>query len=188
MVLGGTRLVVSHGAERERGFTEAAPGFDAVFEEFRRPALRLAYVLTGDATEAEDVVAEAFARMYPHYLKGNIAEPGAYLRRTVVNVVRGRFRRLATRRNYEARARAVEPSVGSGDAGVVERDALHAALATLAPRQRAAVVLRVVEDLSEAETAAMLGISVGSVKAYVSRGLDRLREVIDSPGASEVEG
>lgn len=164
--------MVSDEAEYERDFGR-------VFEAHRRSALRLAYVLTGDAAEAEDVVAEAFARMYPHFAKGGIEDPGAYLRRTVVNVVRGRFRRLGTRRRFEARARLVEPSVGSGDDRIVERDALHAALASLAPRQRAAVVLRVVEDLSEAETAAMLGISVGTVKAYVSRGLERLRAVLD---------
>jgi RNA polymerase sigma factor (sigma-70 family) len=87
---------------------------------------------------------------------------------------------LATRRRYEAQARADELSVGSDEHEVVERDALQTALASLAPRQRAAVVLRVMEDLSEAETAELLGISVGSVKAYVSRGLERLREVVDT--------
>ena len=180
MVLGGVRLVVSDDTERERGYAESAPGFGAVFEAHRHAALRLAYVLTGNSAEAEDVVAEAFARMYPHFAKGAVSDPGAYLRRTVVNVVRGRFRRLATRRRYEARARAEELSVGSDEQDVVERDALQAALASLAPRQRAAVVLRVMEDLSEAETAELLGISVGSVKAYVSRGLERLREVVDT--------
>ncbi|MGQ0824866.1 MAG: RNA polymerase sigma factor [Actinomycetota bacterium] len=183
MVLGGLGTMSSDRAERpvegrrERQTLRDA-GFGDVFETYRRPALRLAYVLTGDAAEAEDVVAEAFARMYPHFTSGKIEDPGAYLRRTVVNVVRGRFRRLATRRNYEAGRRRGEPSIGSDDVGVVERDSLRLALLSLPPRQRAAVVLRVLEDLSEADTAAMLGVSVGTVKGYVSRGLERLRAVL----------
>ena len=182
MVLGGLGTMGSDKADRvtraeeraERTAHEEA-GFAAVFETHRRPALRLAYVLTGNANEAEDVVAEAFARMYPHYLSGKIDDPGAYLRRTVVNVTRGRFRRLATRRNYEAGRRRGEPVVASDDEAVVARDSLRLALASLPPRQRAAVVLRVIEDLSEAETAEMLGVSVGTVKGYVSRALERLR-------------
>lgn len=157
---------------------DRAATFADVFEEQRRPALRLAYVLTGDASEAEDIVAEAFARVYPHWMKGQVNDPAAYIRRTVINVVNGRFRRLATRRRHDERVRAVEPSVGFGDDQIMQRAALEAALATLAPRQRAAIVLRVIEDMSEAETAAALGVSIGTVKGYMSRGLDRLRVVL----------
>ena len=66
-----------------------------------------------------------------------------------------------------------------GSERVVQRDRLVRALAQLGPRQRAAVVLRYLEDLSEAETAAALGCSVGNVKSQTSRALARLRVVID---------
>lgn len=64
------------------------------------------------------------------------------------------------------------------DDATVARDAVGIAMSSLPPKQRAVVALRYLEDLSEAETAAALGISIGTVKAHASRGLDRLREVL----------
>jgi len=153
--------------------------FEAVFELHRDRALRLAYVLCGDAGVAEDIVADAFAGMYPRWRRGGIDDAGAYLRRAVVNRVHGRFRRLAHQRRHEATARR-EIGPPTIDARVAQREDLRAALLQLPPRQRAAVVLRHLEDLSEAETAAALGISVGTVKSSVARGLERLRTVLDA--------
>ncbi|HTL84492.1 MAG TPA: sigma-70 family RNA polymerase sigma factor [Acidimicrobiia bacterium] len=159
--------------------------FAAVFEEQRPRALRLAYAMTGDASLAEDVVAEAFARTYRQWLKGAVRDADSYVRRAVVNEVRGTWRRLAVRRAHAARERRVEPTTNFGDDQIADADLLQKALATLPPRVRAVVVLRVVEDLSEQQTAEALGLSVGSVKGYLSRGRERLRTALgDTEGAS----
>ena len=140
--------------------------FAQVFEDQRVGALRLAFAMTGDAQLAEDVVAEAFARTFRQWSRGGVREPDAYVRRAVVNEVRTTWRRLEVRRRPAARERPA--TVPSGIDRVADADLLERALATLPPRVRAVVVLRVVEDLSEQRTAAALGCSVGTVKAYLS--------------------
>jgi RNA polymerase sigma-70 factor (sigma-E family) len=160
--------------------------FAQVFEEQRPKALRLAYAMTGDASLAEDVVAEAFARTYRQWKKGGVREPEQYVRRAVVNEVRGTWRRLEVRRRHAARERKVEPSTPFGDDRIADADVLQRALTTLPPRVRAVVVLRVVDDMSERETADALGLSVGTVKGYLSRGLERLRDALaDTEGESK---
>ncbi len=161
---------------------QSARDFVDVFHAQRVAALRLAYLLTGDAGLAEDVVADAFARMYGRWRRDRIDDPRAYLRRAVVNQVRGRFRRSATRRKHDAHTRWSEPTSGAADEGIADRDRLRRALSLLPPRQRETVVLRVVEDLSERDTAALLGVSTGTVKAHLSRGIERLRAALDERG------
>jgi RNA polymerase sigma factor (sigma-70 family) len=119
--------------------------------------------------------------MYPKWRAGRVDDPSAYLRRAVVNQVRGRFRRNATRRRYEASERPPDAIV---DEGIEERDRVRAALLTLPPRQRAVVALRFLEDRSEAETAALLGISVGTVKSQAAHGLEHLRRALDEEGGA----
>ncbi len=153
--------------------------FAETFEAERSPALRLAYAMTGDAALAEDVVAEAFARMYERWAKGKIDNPTAYVRRAVVNEVRSTWRRRAVRRKHAERERHVEPSTSFRADRIADADVLQRALVTLAPRQRAVVVMRVVDDLSEQDVADALGCSVGTVKAYLSRGLQRLRACLE---------
>jgi RNA polymerase sigma-70 factor (sigma-E family) len=152
--------------------------FAGIFEAERAATLRLAYTMTGDVGIAEDVVAEAFARTYERWSKGKVDDPGAYVRRTVVNEVRSTWRRVAVRRKYAARERQVEPSTSFGGDQIADADVLQRALLVLPPRQRAVVVLRIVDDLSEQDVARALGCSVGTVKANLSRGLDRLRDVL----------
>jgi RNA polymerase sigma-70 factor (sigma-E family) len=158
--------------------------FAALFESERRSALRLAYTMTGDTTLAEDVVAEAFARTYERWAKGKVDDPGAYVRRAVVNEVRSSWRRLAVRRKHAAKERRVEPSTAARADRLADADVLERALTSLPARQRAVVVLRVVEDLSEQDVAAALGCSVGTVKSHLSRGLARLREALGDEGVS----
>jgi RNA polymerase sigma-70 factor (sigma-E family) len=156
------------------------------FEQHRRRALRLAFVMCGDATEAEDVVAESFAKMYPAWQKGQVQEPAAYLRRTIANHIRGSWRHNDVVRRNDARVKVMWSQESPGhDEALVARDAVSAALASLPPKQRAVVALRYLEDLSEAETASILDISVGTVKAHASRGLDRLREVLRKQRSEE---
>jgi RNA polymerase sigma-70 factor (sigma-E family) len=136
-------------------------------------AVRLAYLLTGDRGLAQDLAQEAFVRLFGRFrdLRDPDAFP-AYLRATVVNVARSHFRRRRVERAYlerEARVpHGAEPEIG-------RRVEMWQALQALSLRQRAAIVLRYYEDLTEAQTAEILRCPVGTVKSLVSRGLERLR-------------
>lgn len=164
----------------------SATAFAEFFEAQRTPALRFAYVMCGSSGEAEDVVSSAFTRMYPAWTRGHIEEPVAYLRRTITNEVRGGWRRKEVRQRHDARLRVVGSDHAPDAAtAVTARDAVSVVLASLPPKQRAVVALRYLEDLSEAETAEVLGISVGTVKSHASRGLERLREVLEAQQGEE---
>lgn len=111
-----------------------------------------------------------------HHLRDPRAFP-AYLRRTVVNLANSFFRRRRLERAYlERESRAPEAFHPEHDPGT--RDALWRVLHALPPKQRAAVVLRFYEDLSEEETARLLGCPKGTVKSLVSRGLEALRRAL----------
>lgn len=134
-------------------------------------AARLAYLLTGDRALAEDLVQEAFVRLFGRFrdLRDRDAF-AAYLRRTVVNLAKSHFRRKRVERSYLERNPTQEMTVDPA-----ETDEMWIRLQALQPRQRAAIVLRYYEDLSERQTADVLGCAVGTVKSLVSRGLERLR-------------
>jgi RNA polymerase sigma-70 factor (sigma-E family) len=155
---------------------ETAPS--SLEELYRRhvdDALGLAYLLTGDRNLAEDLVQDAFVRVLGrfHDLRSRDAF-WWYLRRTLVNLANSHFRRRRVERAWLERQRP-EPAAPPG-ADLEERERVVAALMTLRPEQRAAVVLRYFEDLSEADTAEALGRPIGTVKSMVSRGMERLRE------------
>lgn len=152
---------------------------DTDFSEFMAgrwsQLVRLGYGLTGDAQLAEDLAQTAFTRAYASWGRVRRADdPDAYLRRIVINANRNRFRR---RRVDEVLTAAVpDLTPAGGDAGLPgPRDALLGALQRLPYGQRAVVVLRYWLDLSEAETAALLGCSTGNVKSQSSRALAKLR-------------
>jgi RNA polymerase sigma-70 factor (sigma-E family) len=160
---------------------------DAEFREFmhgRWPAMvRLAYALTGDQGHAEDVAQAAFARAYAAWPKVRRTEnPEGYVRRIVINENRNRFRKQrVTERLTDAPPEpgpGAGPGLGLADATSQydERSALMAALRRLGPRQRAVVVLRYWLGLTEAEAAAELNCSVGTVKSQASRALATLRQ------------
>lgn len=157
----------------------ATDEYSMVFREHYDGLLRFAYVLTGNQSEAEDVVAEAFARVMPKWKRGGIENLAAYLRRAVVNESNGRFRRLRLQRREDNRRRADVECDPAPDDRVVAKLLVARLLLELSPQQRAVVVLRHLEDRSEAECAEILGITTGSVKAYLSRALDRLRALAD---------
>ena len=138
-------------------------------------AVRLAYLMTGDEQQAQDIAQDAFVRIAGrfHDLRNPDAFP-AYLRTTVLNLSRGHLRRLRTQRDYLRRGPRGDDAVHTGSS-VEESDAMWAALSRLSHRQRAALVLRYYEDLSERQAADALGCSVAAVKALVSRGLRDLR-------------
>lgn len=163
--------------------------FAAVFNEHHRAAVRLAYLLTSDPDQAEDVVAEAFTKVYRRWRSGDIRDVGAYVRRAVANEANSRLRRRYLERGRARRRTGDERGVRRVDDQAADRDEVWWALQRLPRRQRTAVVLRYFEDLSEAETAEALGVSPGTVKSQVSRGLARLEELLAAPaGAAREEG
>jgi RNA polymerase sigma-70 factor (sigma-E family) len=141
-------------------------------------ALRLAYFLTGNRELAEDLVQEAFVRVAGRFRHLRMPEAfDAYLRRSVVNLFTSHLRRAKLERAYVAR-HGTDPSVVSERGDPAARDELWRALHTLPERQRAAIVLRFYEDLSEHQSAEILGCSTGALNQLVVRGMAALREQI----------
>jgi RNA polymerase sigma-70 factor (sigma-E family) len=154
---------------------------DESFEDFVSGSsarlFTMALLLTGrHRAEAEDLLQGVLERAYRRWRRINQGgDPEPYVRRMLVNASTDRWRRLRRRPEEPLRAARAEPAAGDGAAEVADRDLLLRALAVLPARQRAVLVLRYYSDLSEAQTAATLGCSVGSVKSQSSRALARLR-------------
>jgi RNA polymerase sigma-70 factor (sigma-E family) len=153
---------------------------DESFREFVRvryaELLRTAFLLSGSAHVAEDLVQTVLLRAYRRW--DRIDEPMTYLRRAMVNQRITLWRRFGV---HELITEFLpERSTPDSSSALVQRAELLEALRRLPPRMRAVLVLRYWEDLSEAETAEMLGCSAGTVKAQASRGLARLREVLSA--------
>jgi RNA polymerase sigma-70 factor (sigma-E family) len=151
------------------------------FEEFvyarSGSLLRTALLLTGqNRAEAEDLLQLALERAYRHWPRVcRSGEPERYVRGILAHASADRWRRLARRAERPLPATGEDPALPDHSAAVADRDYLLRALAALPPRQRAVLVLRYFDDLSEAETAQMLGCSLGTVKSQAARGLARLR-------------
>lgn len=161
-----------------RAGTASTGAFAEVFAAHHPEALRLAFLLCGDRHRAEDITADAFVKLYRRWSRGGIENPRAYLRRTVVNEVSSKFRRLALERREAARRSGDDRGTRAPDDQLADADAVATALAALPQRQRTAVVLRYYADLPEREAAALMGVSVGTVKSSVSRGLDRMKTLL----------
>ena len=147
--------------------SKAWTGSEAVYTAAYRNLLRVAFVLTGSAPAAEDVVHDVFAKVGPKI--DTLEEPAAYLRVAVVNRCRSLHRRDV------AAPRPDDPSDAVMDVGLVE---LRDALIALPIRQRSAIVLRYLCDLPEEEIASNLNCRPSTVRSLVRRGLAELREVI----------
>ena len=147
------------------------------FDEFVRGTstrlLRTAVLLTGDRPAAEDLVQEVYERVYVRWRWIN-GVPEAYARKTLANLVANRWRSRG-RKPEVALADQHDRPTPDGSEGFVVRDQLLTALQELPPRQRAVIVLRYYEDLTEVQTAEALGCSVGTVKSQTSRALGKLR-------------
>jgi len=140
--------------------------------------MRTAVLLSGSREAGQDLLQAALERLLRHWrtLDG---DPEGYLRRTLYNLAADGFRRQGRLQRKLGLLRAGTPPAPDVIAEVDLRDALVRILLQLPPRQRAVLVLRYWEQLTEAETAAVLGWPEGTVKSAASRGLRRLRELAD---------
>lgn len=154
---------------------------DADFEEFvrqRTPSLlRVAYLLTGDQGHAEDLVQSALEKTGSAWSRiVRQDNPDAYVKQVMYRLQVSRWRR---RRITEVLTDTTpEAPTGSGSDQVDLRLTVRAALLQVTPRQRAVLVLRFFEDRTEADTAAVLGCSVGTVKSQTHLALRRLRALV----------
>jgi len=138
-------------------------------------SVRLAFLLTGDRALAEDIAQDAFVRVVGRL--GHLRDPGAfdaYLRRAIVNLAKNHHRRKAIERRFLSRSAPPE-AVPPPERQVVDRHAIVAALGRLSERQRAAIVLRYYEDLSEDAIAEILRCRPATVRSLVARGVQSLR-------------
>lgn len=162
---------------REESVTRGEQRLADLYWQNASEVARLAFLLTGDRHAAEDIVQDAFVRLFGRFQ--DLRNPDAfrnYLRRTVVNLSHDRFRRLKLERDHAAQeANPSSPQVGVASQ-VEDRESIRHALRSLPHRQRAALVLRFYVDLSEQETAEVLQCSVAAVKSLVSRATASLRQ------------
>ncbi|MGV9559015.1 SigE family RNA polymerase sigma factor [Streptomyces sp. NPDC003401] len=155
------------------------PSFTSYVSARQPVLLRTARSLTANPSDAEDLLQTALAKTYVAWerIEDHRALDG-YVRRALLNTRTSQWRKRKV--DEFACEELPEPEPRPGDGDPAERQALHdamwRAIAKLPARQRAMVVLRYYEDLSEAQTAEVLGVSVGTVKSAVSRALGKLRE------------
>ncbi|GAA4613823.1 SigE family RNA polymerase sigma factor [Saccharopolyspora hordei] len=149
-----------------------------LYQEHYKQLLRIAVLLVDDRAAAEDIVQDAYVRVFDS--RTRLRDPGkalAFLRQAVLNRARSVLRRRLVAKKYQPKL-ATEDSQPDDTGRGVDRAVLAAALAKLPRRQREAVVLRYYADLSESRTAEVMGCSQGAVKSYCSRGVSRLSELL----------
>lgn len=143
--------------------------------------LRAAWLMTGNASAAEELVQTALEKVYVAWRRIDRGAALAYTRRTLLHAHID-----LTRKRARERLVSEPPEVRHLDPEADSAACLIAALRTLTPREREVVVMRHYADMSEADVAAALGVSVGAVKSTASRGLARLREHLAREGDSHV--
>jgi RNA polymerase sigma-70 factor (sigma-E family) len=165
------QVLVQEGAR----VAEGTPDFDAWVAARGPGLLRLAYTLTGNRADAEDVVQDALARALPRWSRiARVGDVDAYVRRMVINAHTSWWRRWKRRESPVAELR--DSAVDAPGEDFVDRRRLWLACQALPEVQRTAVVLRYYEQLEYAEIAELTGVREGSVRARVSRGLAALRQ------------
>jgi RNA polymerase sigma-70 factor (sigma-E family) len=151
------------------------PSFDAYVTERQQQLLRFAMVLTGDSRLAEDVVADVLGRAFERWdAIGSLGQPHAYVRRMVVNEYLSWRRKFSRVRSFEDLA-GLDSPVADATNSHAERAEMLARLRALPRQQRAAVVLRYYEGLSDDEIASALNCRTGTVRSHISHGLAALR-------------
>ncbi|MGA3215404.1 MAG: sigma-70 family RNA polymerase sigma factor [Acidimicrobiales bacterium] len=147
---------------------ELDPGeeFRRLFERSRRSLLAQAYLLTGDRQESQDLVQEAFLRAWRDWARvSTLDSPQAWLRRVLYNLSVNRWRNLTARRSHDRLTRldATSPAPGAGHLDVLK------ALQSLPVKQRQALVLVAIFDMTTAQAALEMGANEGTVRVWLSR-------------------
>jgi len=172
-------LLVDASLESVSGEWDAARAVTAIYTTHYRSLVRLAVLLVRDVATAEEVVQDSFIAMHGAWRRLRDTEKAlSYVRQSVVNRSRSVLRhRMVVDKNAPKPAPDM-PSAEQGAISLLERSAVIAALRTLPPRQREALVLKYYGDLSEAQIATAMGISRGAVKSHTARGVAALRVVL----------
>ena len=159
---------------------DATQAVTEIYNTHYRSLVRLAVLLVRDVATAEEVVQDSFVAMHGAWRRLRDSDKAlSYLRQSVVNRSRSVLRhRVVVDRNAPKPAPDM-PSAEQGALSLLERSAVIAALRTLPPRQREALVLKFYADLSEAQIAASMGISQGAVKSHTARGMASMRAVLE---------
>jgi RNA polymerase sigma-70 factor (sigma-E family) len=173
-------LLADASLESVSGEWDAARAVTAIYTTHYRSLVRLAVLLVRDVATAEEVVQDSFIAMHAAWRRLRDTEKAlSYLRQSVVNRSRSVLRhRVVVDKNAPKPAPDM-PSAEQGAISLLERSAVIAALRTLPPRQREALVLKFYADLSEAQIATAMGISRGAVKSHTARGVAALRVVLE---------
>jgi RNA polymerase sigma-70 factor (sigma-E family) len=152
----------------------------ALYTAHYRELVRLAAFLTSDRDNAEEIVQDAYVKVYGSWRGLREPDKGeAYLRTAVVNLSRSRLRRRQVVAKHQPEPLGDAASAESQAMRTTQRDAVLAALRELPRRQREAVTLRYFSDLTEAQTAAAMGCSAGAVKSHTSRAMAALRPLLE---------
>lgn len=150
-------------------------GFESFVHARAQALARYAYLLVYDAQLAEDLVQHAMAEVANRWPRLREGSPEAYARKVILNDAAGRARRRKIVREETTDRVPDDAWIADPTADLDQQLALNAVLAGLPAKQRAVLVLRFYEDLSEVETAAQLGIAVGTVKSQTHHALSKLR-------------
>ena len=161
-----------------------------LFDRYHQRLYGLARRLSSDAEEARDLVQETFLRAArrPGSVPPDEKRAEAWLVRVLVNLCRDRYRRLAVRRRPVAVHSLEQSAPSSPEAQAVARASVQAALARLAPRRRAVIVLRELEGLPAAEVAHLLGMNPGTVRWHHSAARKDLARLLGPAAKGSVEG
>ena len=158
---------------------DTANDFDAFVRARRRSLLRSAYLLTGDEHLAEDLVQSALTRT--HRAWSSLRDPAnaeAYTRKVMYHIQVSWWRRHRVPESITNDPVEPRPTGGPGEStGSANRMTIHGALRKLSPKQRQVLIYRYFEDQTEAETAQLLGIAIGTVKSQTAKALAKLRTV-----------
>lgn len=164
----------------DRARSTSRSAYEGLFRDHYAQLVKLASLLVDDRESAEEVVQEAFLRLFRHWDRlDRLDAAPAYLRTSVVNIARSRLRRRAVRRRQPIGPLDPEPAA---DLHVIARqadNAVFAAISALPRRQRECMVLRYYLELSDSQIAETLGVSLGAVKSYVHRALDTLASTLE---------
>ena len=187
----GERAVASqatHGSTRTGSETPAAgAGWDAaqavtaLYSAHYRSLVRLAVLLVRDVATAEEVVQDSFIALHAAWRRlGDTEKALSYLRQSVVNRSRSVLRHRVTVNKIAPDLLPDLPAAEQDALTLLERSAVISALRALPPRQRETLVLRYYADLSDAQIAATMGISIGAVKSHTARAISSLRAALDT--------